>query len=329
MAEERFLITGAYGCVGAWAVRRLVAEGVPVWTYDLPGDPHRFRLVMDDETMLQVKQVDGDITDADLFERVVVENGISHIIHLAALQVPLVRADPVGGARVNVVGTTVVLETAHRHADQVEGLVYASSFAVYGDPENYPPGPIAHDAPLTPPSLYAVFKQANEGTAAIYWREQQLYSIGLRPCVVYGPGRDQGWTSTPTKAMLAAAIGRGYRITYGSQLVFHHADDVAAAMILAARTRLEGAPVFNLGGSAAPMHEVVDAIEEVVPESQGRISYDPQVLPHPDNVDDSALNAAIPGIRWRSLVDGVRDTVEHFRGAVAAGRIDVERALEP
>ena len=100
-------------------------------------------------------------------------------------------------------------------------------------------------------------------------------------------------------------------------------------MILAARTRLEGAPVFNLGGSAAPMHEVVDAIEEVVPESQGRISYDPQVLPHPDHVDDSALNAAIPGIRWRSLVDGVRDTVEHFRGAVAAGRIDVERALEP
>ena len=79
MAEERFLITGAYGCVGAWAVRRLVAEGVPVWTYDLPGDPHRFRLVMDDETMLQVKQVDGDITEAGHFERVVAENGISHI----------------------------------------------------------------------------------------------------------------------------------------------------------------------------------------------------------------------------------------------------------
>ena len=188
--------------------------------------------------------------------------------------------------------------------------------------------PVKRPNLLQPEGLYAVFKQANEGTAAIYWREQQLYSIGLRPCVVYGPGRDQGWTSTPTKAMLAAAIGRGYRITYGSQLVFHHADDVAAAMILAARTRLDGAPVFNLGGSAAPMQEVVDAIETVVPESRGRISYDPQILPHPDDVDDSALNTAVPGIRWRSLLDGVRDTVEHFRGAVAAGRIDLERALE-
>ncbi len=35
---ERFLVTGALGCIGAWAVKHLVDEGVPVWTYDLPGD---------------------------------------------------------------------------------------------------------------------------------------------------------------------------------------------------------------------------------------------------------------------------------------------------
>ena len=48
---------------------------------------------------------------------------------------------------------------------------------------------------------------------------------------------------------------------------------------------------------------------------------------HPSEVDDSQLSADIPGIRWRSLGDGVRDSVELFRRAVAAGRIDVERAL--
>ncbi len=131
MASERFLITGAYGCVGAWAVKRLVDEGIPVWTYDLPGDPHRFRLAMSDEAVAAVNVATGDITDADAFERVVADNGITHIIHLAALQVPFVRANPVGGAAVNVVGTTVVLETAHRHADQVRGLAFASSFGVY------------------------------------------------------------------------------------------------------------------------------------------------------------------------------------------------------
>ena len=327
MSSERFLITGAYGCVGAWAVRRLLAEGIPVWTYDLGSDPHRFRLLIDDDSLAQVNIVTGDITDAESFERAVADNAITHIVHLAALQVPFVRADPIGGAAVNVVGTTVVLETAQRHRERVRGLTFASSFGVYGDPENYPPGPIAHDAPLTPPTLYGVFKQANEGTAAVYWREHQLVSVGLRPCVVYGPGRDQGWTSTPTKAMLAAALGREYRISYGGTLVYHHADDVAAAVILAARTRLEGAPVYNLGGSTAHMQDIVDAIDEVVPETRGKITFDPQTLPHPSDVDDSRLSADIEGIAWRPLVDGVRDTVEFFRAAVAAGRIDVERAL--
>ena len=38
MASEKFLITGAFGCIGAWAVKRLIDEGTPVYTYDLPGN---------------------------------------------------------------------------------------------------------------------------------------------------------------------------------------------------------------------------------------------------------------------------------------------------
>jgi nucleoside-diphosphate-sugar epimerase len=49
MAEERFLVTGALGCIGAWTVKRLRNENVPVWTYDLPGNPHRLRLLMGDD----------------------------------------------------------------------------------------------------------------------------------------------------------------------------------------------------------------------------------------------------------------------------------------
>ena len=221
--SERFLVTGALGCIGAWAVKQLVDAGVPVWTYDLPGSDHRLRLVLRDEQFAQVTQTAGDITDQAAFERAVVDNGITRIVHLAGLQVPFVRADPVQGARVNVVGTTIVFETVKRHADQVRGLSYASSLGVYGAPELYPPGPLAHDAPLHPPTLYGVFKQANEGTAQIYWDEYRVRSIGLRPYIVYGPGRDQGMTSTPTKAMLAAALGRTYHISYGGRAVFQHA----------------------------------------------------------------------------------------------------------
>ena len=327
MGDERFLVTGALGCVGAWAVKRLVSEGVPVWTYDLGADDYRLRLVLGEDDRQQVASIRGDITDLSGFERVVGEKGITHILHLAALQVPLVRANPVLGAQVNVVGTTVVLEVAKRLAGQIKGLVYASSFGVYGEPEKYPPGPIAHEAPLDPPTLYGVFKQANENTAGIYWRESQVASIGLRPCVVYGPGRDQGWTSTPTKAMLAAALGQDYHISYGGTIVYHHADEVARAMIGAARAPLAGAPVYNLGGATASMDEIVAAIEKVVPAAAGKISFEPTPLPHPSEIDDRAFNEALGPFEWMDLVEGVQQTVDFFRQAVDGGRLDVERAL--
>jgi nucleoside-diphosphate-sugar epimerase len=303
MTAERFLITGALGCVGAWTAKHLTDEGLDVWTYDLGGDAHRLRLTMDDDALAKVHLIEGDIADLDTFERTV-------------------------GAKVNVVGTTVVLETAKRRADQLQGLAYASSIGVYGEAENYPDAPLAHDAPLDPPTLYGVFKQANEGTARIYWREYGVDSIGLRPYVVYGPGRDQGWSSTPTKAMLAAILGRPFHISYGGTVVYHHAAETARVMIRAARTSMEGAHVYNLGGATASMQEIVAAIEDAVPEIAGQITFDPTPLPHPPTIDDSALTQALGPIDWLSMHDGVQQTIDYFRTAIDRKRLDIERALQ-
>ena len=324
---ERFLVTGAYGCIGAWTVKQLLEEGVPVWTYDLPGSRHRLHLILDDEALAQVNFIAGDITDAAAFAKAVADNGITHIVHLAALQVPFVRADPIRGMHVNAVGTTIVFETVRRSEGQVQGLAYASSAGVYGPASRYPPGPLAHDAPLDPPTLYGVTKQANEGTARIYWQENGIYSIGLRPYIIYGPGRDQGMTSTPTKGMLAAAAGRPYHINFGGTLVYHHAADAAAVFIKAARTRIAGAPVYNLGGNTASMAEVVTAIDAAAPEMAGKITHEAKPLGGPEAVDDSALNEALGPVAWRPLVQGVRETVEHFRRAIQAGKVDVDRIL--
>lgn len=327
MTEERFLVTGAFGCVGAWTVKRLVEAQTPVWAYDLPGDPHRLRLIMDAHSLARVQTIAGDITDVEAFERAVVDNQITHIVHLAALQVPFVRADPIRGALVNVTGTTVVLEVAKRHLEQIKGLVYASSMGVYGPASSYPPGPLTHDATLLPPTLYGVYKQANEWTARIYWQDYGLPSIGLRPYVIYGPGRDQGMTSTPTKAMLAAAVGRSYEISYGGSALFQYADDAAATFIAAARASFQGAEVFNLGGSTAAMAEIVAAIEAAAPEIAGRITYLSTPLPHPPSVDSEPLERALGPLHWTPLQDGVAATIERFRQAAATGMIDVERVL--
>ena len=327
MSDERFLVTGALGCIGSWTVKQLLDEGVDVWTYDLPGVPHRLKPLMDEAALARIHFVHGDITDFAAFEHAVVDNAITHIVHLAALQVPLVRADPIQGARVNVVGTTIVLETVKRHAAQVRGLSYASSVGVYGPIDMYPAGPLAPDAPHYPVNLYGVFKHANEDTARIYWQDYGVRSTGVRPCVVYGVGRDQGMTSTPTKAMAAAAAGRPYHISYGGTTVFQYAADAAAVLIHSARTPLDHAPVFNLGGSIAHMSNIVTAIEEAAPEMAGKITFEPTALPIPAAIDDGPLNAALGPVRWTPLMDGVKQTIGQFRAAAKAGSINIERAI--
>lgn len=324
---ERFLITGAMGCIGSWAVKRLVDEGVPVTTLDLPGDPYRMRTIMSDDDMARVNFQNGDITDEQRVAEVMEENEITHVLHLAALQVPFVRANPVLGAKVNVVGTAIVFETVRKLRDHVRGLAYASSIAVYGSPSSYPPGPLADDAPLMPVTLYGVTKEANEGWAAIYWQDHQIPSVGLRPAFVYGPGRDQGVSSTPTKAMAAAAVGRPYHISFGGFDTYQHADDVAAAFIKAARTMPSGAPTYTLGGTPGSTAEIISAITGVAPESAGTITTATDPLFTPDAYEGKAVEKLLGPLNWRPLNDGVRDTINVLRSAYQAGRLDADRAV--
>ena len=324
---ERFLVTGALGCVGAWTVKRLVDEAIPVWAYDLAAKPKRLELIMRQEQLARVNFLEGDITDSRFFDEKVSSLGITHVIHLAAFQVPFVKADPIQGLKVNAVGSAVVFETIRRHSDQIKGFVYASSTGVYGPPEHYPDGLLSHDSALSPMNLYGVHKQAVEGMAKIYWQDYGIPSVGLRPCVVYGPGRDQGMTSTPTKAMLAAAAGKSYQISFNDTVMYQYADDAAMAFIQASRAGLSGAEVYNLGGSSVSMNEVVRAISKVANESTGTITIADQKIGAPGHIDASALHDAIGPIDWTEFEDGVSKTIMQFRQGISAKKIDVDRIL--
>lgn len=319
MSNEHFFVTGAMGCLGAWAIRNLVQEGVAVTAFDLSRDQHRLKLIMNADELAHVKFVHGDITETEAVKRVVAESGANRILHLAALQVPFCRANPPLGAAVNVVGTVNMFEAAR--AAGIGRVVYASSMAVYGRGDEYPPGLLAHDAPLRPHTLYGVYKQANEGTAQVYFEEYGLQSIGLRPYTIYGPGRDQGMTSSPTVAMLAAARGEAYHIPFGGTVGYQYADDAAQIFIQAARVPFSGAAVFNLRGAVAHMSEVVAAIEAAAPRARGRITYDDKPLAFPEGQADDALRAAFGPIPDTPLQEGVAQTIAHFEAALAAGRL--------
>jgi UDP-glucuronate 4-epimerase len=319
MPNDRFLITGALGCIGAWTVRNLVREGTPVVVFDLASDPRRLKLIMSDDELVRVTFVTGDITDLEALERALDEHAITRVIHLAALQIPFVRANPPLGARVNVVGTVNVFEAVARRRDRIGRLVYASSAAVYDAVDAGESGVVAHGAAGHPTTLYGVFKQANEGTARVYWQDARVASIGLRPYIVYGPGRDQGLTSSPTKAMVAAALGKPYHIPYGGRAAYQYADDVARTFIACARAPFQGAEIFNLGGSVATMGEIVAAIEAAAPEVRGLITFDDKPLPFPEAFDAAPLEQVIGALPFTPLAQAVADTIALFRERIAAG----------
>jgi nucleoside-diphosphate-sugar epimerase len=276
---------------------------------------------MTDEALAQVRFVTGDITDFSVVRRAFEESEATQVIHLAGLQVPFCKADPPLGARVNVVGTVNIFEAAKQAG--LKRVVYASSIAVYGLPDDYPSGPIAHEAVPKPRTHYGVYKQANEGTAKIYWLDDGLSSIGLRPYVVYGPGRDQGLTSDPTKAMLAAALGKPYHIAYGGRFDMQYADDVARTFIQATQISFEGAEAYNLRSNIVHMSEIIAAIETAEPASQGKITFDDKDLPFPDEMDGSAITAAFGTLPHTPLAEGVANTIAIFKEAVSAGRLAV------
>jgi UDP-glucuronate 4-epimerase len=303
----RFLITGALGAVGVWTMRSLLEHGHDVVAFDVGGDGHRLPIALDPGQIEAVVRVQGDITDLQAVERAIDEHAITNVIHLAALQVPFVRADPALGTRVNVVGTVNVLEAVRRRKDRIGHVVYASSIAVYGAGGTL-------DAADVPGTLYGVTKRANEGTALRYSEDYGVSSIGLRPHTVYGPARDQGMTSAPTVAMLATAAGVPFRIPFGGSVQLQYTPDVGEAFARTAELEYDGASVHNVDGPVVAISDLVSLLGE-------GITADDQALPFPGGVDGSSFVALLGGSVMRSVQDGVIDAVQRFEQLLVAGLV--------
>ena len=319
MKDDRFLITGGTGCIGSWVVRGLVREGAPVTLVSTGRRRDRLELIMTPAELAAVEIVETDVNDLETIEAAARQAGITAIIHLAALQLPLCAADPVGGARVNVQGTATAFELARRL--EIGRVVYASSAAVYGPKDRYADEVVGPGAELDPTSHYGVFKVANEQAARVYWQTGGIASIGLRPHSAYGPGRDQGVTSKPTLAMIAAAGRRPYHVDFGGSYQFQFVEDVAGAFIAAARADRPGADVFSIGGPRIGVDEIVEVIAGLEPRSRGRITFGDRILPFPAAFDGTPLEAALGAQPVTPVADGVRRTIETYRAAFHDGRL--------
>ena len=318
----RFLLTGGYGFIGAWIARTLLADGAEVFVYDLREDARRLRLVLTEEQIAEVKFVRGDVTDLPALTAALKTHAITHVVHLAGLQVPTCRVDPMLGAKVNVLGTLAVFEAVKACGRQVQRVVYASSAAVFGAPDKYPPGSQPDDAPLSPSTHYGIFKICNEGNARVYFQDHGISSVGLRPWTVYGPGRDLGMTSEPTKAIKACLLGRPYAIGFGGTTDFQYVHDTARAFVLCSTRPYSGAKSYNLRGDVVTMAQFHAALTEVLPAAATLVTTGTTQIAIAYDLSDDGITRDLGPMPKTPLVAGIRETVEIFARLHAEGRLD-------
>lgn len=303
------LITGAGGCIGAWVLTLLRHTDIPAVAFDLSDNQRRVTLLREDPdepdpTLIAWET--GDIADADRVAAVFAKHKPEAVIHLAALQVPFCRADPAAGARANVLGTINMMECAANA--KIKRFTYASSVAA-----------TAMDSEEWLETLYGAFKVCNEQTARVYWQERQLPSIGIRPSVVYGPGRDQGMSAGPTLAMLAAVRGMKYDIPFTGPAGLVHAREAASAFLQAIARPGNGAHVFDLNGIVKTSEEVAAMIRARIADAEIGCVGSP--LPFPSALSDTPLREHIGKYHYPAFEDGLDDTLEFFTRRIEQNRL--------
>jgi nucleoside-diphosphate-sugar epimerase len=294
----KVLVTGGSGFLGAWVMRRLLARGIDVRAFDLRRDDRLLNAISGINAGRAEWSI-GDIASAsDVTDAM---RGCSDVIHLAGVLTPFCSAHPVRGAHVNLIGTLNVFDAAH--AAHFKQVLYASSAGVFGPDDGIFPRPETH---------YGAFKLACESAARAYWNDTGLSSIGYRPLVIYGAGRETGSSAGPSLACRAAALSCRYTIPFTGATGLVYADDVAAAYEAALFKPGPGARVFTLAGDITPINTVIDMLAEISPEA--RIDAEGAPLPIATSFPvDEELARLFPHLQKTPLLTGVQQTVDFYR----------------
>lgn len=297
--NEPVLVTGASGFLGSWIMARLIAEGRPVIAADLTDDRHRLDQLVPRQDQGRVQWQICDIADTKAVSALVAETKPDAIIHLAALQIPACRAAPPTGALINVVGHANVMEAAREH--DVGKVIYTSSVAAK------PRGPAN-----APGNLYGVFKKTDEEISRLYAQDFGVTSLGVRPYIVYGIGRDDGETSAITKAIRAAALGEAYDMPFSTTSCLQYAGEMAEIFHRCIEADWEGAVLSDLTTETDSTDDLIAAIRAEIPDAQITRSDVNRVSPT-DGFDNEPLKAIVGDWPRTSLADGVRDTIARYR----------------
>lgn len=305
----RVLVTGGAGFLGSHVLEALRAAGhVPVALDDL-STGRRANVPPGAELVV------GDVRDRAAVRAAFARARPEAVVHLAA-QANLRRAeaDPRRDAEVNVLGGLEVLAAA-RAAGTLR-IVYASTAAVYGEPERLP---VDEGHPTRPVGAYGAAKLALEHYLRAAAASGGPRAVVLRLANLYGPRQDPEGEAGVV-AVFARAMARGAPCTlHGDGMQtrdFVYAGDAARAVALA----LGGAAddlVLNIGsGVETPIRDVFDALAAAA----GYRAAPRSAPPRPGEVRRMAFDASAAerALGWRALV-GLAEGLGRVVAALSEG----------
>jgi UDP-glucose 4-epimerase len=265
----KLLVTGGAGYIGSIVARHLVGAGDEVVVLDNLARGHR------EAVGSEVRLVECDLRDADAVAAAIGE-GFDAVLHFAALALVGESVEhPERYYRTNVGGTLNLLD-AMRQAG-VSRLVFSSTCAVYGQPDEVP---IPETAAPRPTNPYGASKLAVDRMISDFCRAHGLGAVSLRYFNVAGASEGLGEDHEPETHLipnvLRAAMGvnpvvkvfgTDYPTPDGTAIRdYIHIDDLSTAHLLALQHTREGEhQIFNLGnGSGFSVREVIAAANEVI-----------------------------------------------------------------
>jgi len=296
---RRIVVTGAAGFLGSWTIKRLLEDGWQVTAFDCVASDAKLVAIAGAQAASAVSWQAGDIADTATVSRVIGQARPDVVVHLAAVLIPVCKDDPVTGARINVIGHINVMEAA---ADAgCRHVVYASSGAATAR---------AADGALF--TVYGGFKHWNEEYAATRWRDRGIASIGLRPAVVYGPGREVGATAFVNAAITDVVAGRPHKLTTGWRHRVEYVEEIAEAFARCAALEVEGFHACDLTTEVTDENDLVAVLHEVVPGCTVTLPEGGSFRePLPSDV--APLEAMIGPLHHVGLKEGVARTVAQMR----------------
>ncbi len=321
-AGRSVFVTGAYGLLGSWLVKALLARGAAVTV--LRRDTIPVAALTLEGTEASVNVVSGDICDGAVIERALAEYEVDTVFHLAAQTiVGVANGSPRSTFETNIRGTWTVLEACRQLG--VSQTVVAASDKAYGSHAELP---YREDFALAPLYPYDVSKAATDMIARSYWHTFGLPVAVTRFANLYGGG-DVNRSRLVPEAALAALSGRApvIRSDGRAQRDFLYVEDAVEAYLaiadLLAAGRAAG-EAFN-AGSDGP-HSVLEVVElicrlagaAVVPDVRGRGTPPGEIARQ--WVDSSKLRRLSGWAPRVGLEEGLRRTLDWYRRHALPGR---------